>query len=126
MAFNKQARAAKRHTRKLDGLRKKLKEEKLRKMDSTKAKANVARLLSLSKSDVGLLSLGFAALVLAATAGALIPHFTGAVIDKINGTGHRSEFSLYIIFLLLSGLAQGVFGGLRGGILSAAISRMKV
>jgi hypothetical protein len=119
--------SARRLKRKLEEARKKRKDEKERKVNAKRAAANMLRILSLSTPDVGLLSTGFVALVLAALSSALIPRFTGAVVDKVvHSGGDKRGFHEEITWLLLAGLGSGVFGGLRGGILLVALARMKV
>lgn len=119
--------SARRLTRKLEEARKKRKDERERNVNAKKAAANMLRIVSLSTPDVGLLTAGFISLVLAALSSALIPRFTGAVVDKVvHNSGDKQGFHDEILWLLFSGLGSGVFGGLRGGILLVALARLKV
>ena len=121
-----EARAAKRQKQKLEDARKKAKEARARRVEVRKARVNMTRLLKLSTPDAGLLLLGFVSLAIAALCSALIPRFTGAVVDRVVSKTDRSAFGRSIGYLLLAGVGQAVFGALRGGILTVTIARLKV
>ena len=86
--------------------------------------ASMLRLLSLSRPDIGYISCGFFALLIAAVAGTFVPGLTGSAIDALSGRG--AAFNSVLLQLLGVTALGAVFTGLRGWCFTVAISRLKV
>ena len=93
--------------------------------NASKGRVTLARLLALSRPDVCYIAQGFLCLCVAAVAGTLIPHFTGALIDDV-GASNDASFSRNMSLLLLASAVQAVFTGARGWAFTIAIARLKV
>ena len=89
-----------------------------------KSKSSFTRLLSLSRSDFGIVVCGFVSLCVAAASGTFIPHYTGVIIDCI--VSNSADFNTNMLMLLVVCIAQAVFTGGRGFCMSIAIARLKV
>ncbi len=94
------------------------------KTNESEGKSSFMRLLSLSRSDMGIVVCGFISLCVAAATGTFIPHYTGVIIDCI--VSNSSDFKVNMLMLLAVCAAQAVFTGGRGFCMSIAIARLKV
>lgn len=57
---------------------------------------------------------------------AFLPHFTGTVLDALIGSARdKSQFNAQLALLVITGVTAAVFTGLRGGLLTIAIARVK-
>lgn len=91
-----------------------------------KEKSSFARLLALSRSDLGFVLGGFISLSVAAATGVFIPHYTGVIIDCIGSGTTCPDFNINMLMLLAVCCAQAAFTGARGFCFSIGIARLKV
>ncbi|KAG2494082.1 hypothetical protein HYH03_007724 [Edaphochlamys debaryana] len=85
----------------------------------------IVELLRLSSVDSPLLLVAFSAGIVAALGSALIPHFTGQIIDFALRADRR-KFTRTTLQLLGVAALTGVFAGTRGGLFTVAITRLNV
>ena len=78
------------------------------------------------RPDAHLYILGFIFLVLAASATAFIPYYTGQVINHIAITPSMKEFKRAIFIMAMITVGNAICAGLRGGILVVANSRLQI
>ena len=89
--------------------------------------ASVGELLRFSAPDLPLLVFAFVCMVVAAVAGALVPRYTGAVINHVSGSNpDRDAFHDSVVKLTLAAVASGIFAGLRGATFTVTMSRLNV
>lgn len=88
--------------------------------------ATIGSLLRLSAPDTPLLLLAFSAGAAAALGQALIPYYTGRIIDYASIDPNPDSFKLTTEKLVGVGLACAVFTGLRGGLFTIAMTRLNV
>ncbi len=88
-------------------------------------RVNVTRLLKMSVPDVWLLIGGTLALLIAAAGQVAVPHFMGTVVDTVIDKD-TVAFHNSLIFLGVSAFLTSVFSGMRGGLFSICIARLKI
>ncbi|KAK9788445.1 hypothetical protein WJX73_000962 [Symbiochloris irregularis] len=86
----------------------------------------ILTLVAYSAQDTVLLSVAFAAGALAALALALIPYFTGQIVDYATIDQDSHAFTLTTGKLLAASLACAIFTGIRGGLFTVGITRLNV
>ena len=99
------------------------KDEETRKMSSLRV---MLKLLHYCRPDAHLYILGFTFLILAASAMAFIPYYTGQVINHIAITPSMKNFKQAIWIMSLITVANAICAGLRGGILIIANARLQL
>ena len=99
------------------------KDEKARKMSSLRV---MLKLLHYCRPDAHLYILGFTFLILAASAMAFIPYYTGQVINHIAITPSMKNFKQAILIMSLITVVNAICAGLRGGILIIANARLQL
>jgi ATP-binding cassette subfamily B (MDR/TAP) protein 9 len=120
---SKKARAQERRQREREQKR----QQRSRKQRKMAATASFSQLLSLASPDFWYFVVAFIALVVAAFSSALIPHFTGQVINHVAGADpDRGKFEKATIYLTCVGITCGIFTGLRGSIFTLTMARMDV
>lgn len=88
--------------------------------------ATIMALLGFAAPDTALLSCGFVFGSLAALGMALIPYYTGKVIDYASIDPDKHLFTYTIWKLLLVALLCAIFTGIRGGLFTYATTRLTV
>ncbi|CAG9460966.1 unnamed protein product [Pedinophyceae sp. YPF-701] len=81
---------------------------------------------AMSRPDVWILLTAFVFGTLSAVGQALIPMFTGQVIDYASIEPDRGAFSRTLLWLLGTALLSAVFAGARGGLFSLCVYRLQV
>ena len=89
-------------------------------------KATIGALLKLSLPDAPILIAAFSAGAVAALGLALIPYYTGKIIDYASIDPDRAAFKLTTFKLLLVALVCALFTGLRGGLFTVSMTRLNV
>ena len=84
------------------------------------------KLVCYCRPDAHLYILGFTFLILAASATAFIPYYTGQVINHIAITPSMEEFKRAILIMAMITVGNAICAGLRGGILMIANSRLQI
>ena len=116
-------RASERRRRVRQRRRKKRQQQKLKIAPSS----GIMQLLRLAVPDVHYFAVAFVALILAALASAIIPRFTGQVINHLTGENpDRDEFHKSIMLLTLAAVSLGIFSGIRGALFTITMARMEV
>ncbi|PRW60050.1 ATP-binding cassette sub-family B member 9 [Chlorella sorokiniana] len=88
--------------------------------------ATIPELVRLSLPDSHILFLAFTAGAAAALGQALIPYYTGKIIDYASIDPSPSEFKITTLKMLVVALACAVFTGIRGGLFTVAMTRLNV
>eukprot|EP00889_Picochlorum_renovo_P008532 jgi/Picre1/35562/NNA_003023.t1 len=88
--------------------------------------ATILGLLGFAAPDTLLLTVAFLAGSLAALGQALIPYYTGKIIDYASIDPDRALFKYTIVKLLLVAFLCAIFTGIRGGLFTYAMTRMNV
>eukprot|EP00890_Picochlorum_soloecismus_P002479 jgi/Picsp_1/3231/NSC_06071-R1_atp-binding cassette sub-family b member 9 len=97
------------------------------KEDSKEANhATFAMLLGFAAPDWLLLTCAFVAGSLAALGQALIPYYTGRIIDYASIDPDRVQFKYTTIKLLMVAFGCAIFTGIRGGLFTYAMTRLNV
>ncbi|KAK9809885.1 hypothetical protein WJX72_001039 [[Myrmecia] bisecta] len=92
-----------------------------------KRQSRTVRLLArMSAIDGPVLFVAFTAGAVAAFAQALVPYFTGQIIDLAAIESDRHAFYVTIAKLVLVSFACAVFSGLRGGLFTVAMTRLNI
>lgn len=99
------------------------KDEETGKMSSLRV---MLKLLHYCRPDAHLYILGFTFLILAASAMAFIPYYTGQVINHIAITPSMKNFTQAIWIMSLITVVNAICAGLRGGILIIANARLQL
>lgn len=86
----------------------------------------VRALLGMSAVDTPLILVAFAAGTVAALGQALIPYFTGRIIDYASIDPNRAAFQVTTLKLIAVAFGCAVFTGIRGGLFTAAMARLNV
>lgn len=86
----------------------------------------ISTLMAYSAHDTPLLMVAFAAGALAALALALIPYFTGQIIDFATIDLDEHAFSMTTLKLVAAAFACAVFTGVRGGLFTVGIARLNI
>ena len=71
-------------------------------------------MLRMMAPDAPLLALAYVSLILAAAGESLVPLLYGLVIDAIAISPNPDDFRKYILYLIGTAFATGIFTGLRG------------
>ncbi|CAM9303539.1 unnamed protein product, partial [Discosporangium mesarthrocarpum] len=90
------------------------------------SKLSFMDLFKLAAEDWKLILLAFIALVLAAVAQVMMPHFTGNMIDNVVETGDQDDFRRSTLYLVLAAVACAAFSGIRGGIFTIVGAKVGV
>ena len=93
---------------------------------STERKGTVKALLCLAAHDTPILIAAFTAGAIAALGQALIPYFTGRIIDYASIEPNRKLLVDTTIQLLIVALGCAVFTGFRGGLFTLSMCRLNV
>jgi len=88
--------------------------------------ATIAMLLGFAAPDWFLLTCAFMAGSLAALGQALIPYYTGRIIDYASIDPDRVQFKYTTVKLLLVAFGCAIFTGIRGGLFTYAMTRLNV
>ena len=88
--------------------------------------ATIVGLLKLASPDSVLLTFAFIAGSLAALGQALIPYYTGRIIDYASIDQDREQFKATIFKLLGVAFGCAIFTGIRGGLFTYAMTRLNV
>ncbi|CAL8468414.1 g7954 [Coccomyxa elongata] len=91
-----------------------------------KRRSTVAMLLGFSAQDTPLLLLAFLAGAAAALGQALIPYYTGVIIDCASIDPDPKEFQWTCLKLVVVSLGCAVFTGIRGGLFTIGMTRLNV
>lgn len=91
-----------------------------------KRRATIGALLKLSAPDAPILLLAFTAGAAAALGQALVPYYTGRIIDYASIDPHRKKFERTTIKLLIVALGCALFTGIRGGLFTICMTRLNV
>jgi ABC-type multidrug transport system fused ATPase/permease subunit len=95
--------------------------------DSRSTSASVSALLQLSKPDIWYLLFAFFSLVIAAIAQALVPKYTGEVINYVSEPVPDKEGFYNTLWLLVtSAVVCGIFSGLRGATFTLCMARLVI
>ncbi|KAH9249841.1 hypothetical protein BASA81_012436 [Batrachochytrium salamandrivorans] len=104
--------------------RRKTKEDQEMKLDTG---ASLQELAKFTAPDALYLSFALVCLIVAAIAGALIPRYTGQVINHVSGADpNREAFEHSVLMLTISAIVAGVFSGVRGATFTVVFSRMNI
>lgn len=119
----KKARAQERRQKEREQKRQK-RSQKKRKISTS---SSLSQLLSLAAPDFWYFVVAFIALLVAAFSSAIIPHFTGQVINYVAGAEpNESKFEKATIYLTCAGIICGIFTGIRGSLFTLTMARMDV
>ncbi|PSC71292.1 ATP-binding cassette sub-family B member 9 [Micractinium conductrix] len=91
-----------------------------------KASATIPELIGLSAPDTHILMLAFTAGAAAALGQALIPYYTGKIIDYASIDPDPPAFKRTTLKMLGVALGCAVFTGIRGGLFTVAMTRLNV
>lgn len=89
-------------------------------------RATIGALLKLSAPDTPILLLAFTAGAAAALGQALVPYYTGRIIDYASIDPHRKKFERTTLKLLIVALGCALFTGIRGGLFTICMTRLNV
>ncbi len=95
-------------------------------VDSEARKATIGALLKLSAPDYVILLLAFTAGAVAALGQALIPYYTGRIIDYASIDPDPAAFKKTTLRLLGVAFACSLFTGIRGGLFTVSMTRLNV
>ncbi|KAG7669825.1 hypothetical protein Ndes2437B_g06013 [Nannochloris sp. 'desiccata'] len=94
--------------------------------DSEARKATIGALLKLSAPDYVILLLAFTSGAAAALGQALVPYYTGRIIDYASIDPDPSAFKKTTVKLLGVAFACAIFTGIRGGLFTISMTRLNV
>ena len=94
--------------------------------DESQRKATIGALLKLSAPDYFILLLAFTAGAAAALGQALIPYYTGRIIDYASIDPDPAAFKKTTLKLLVVAFACAIFTGIRGGLFTISMTRLNV
>lgn len=94
--------------------------------ESSTKKTTIASLVRLSVPDAHILSLAFSAGSIAALGQALVPYYTGRIVDYASIDPNPTAFKQTTLKLLAVAAGCAVFTGIRGGLFTLSMTRLNV
>lgn len=89
-----------------------------------KKNVNLARLLSLSKPELGLLATAGIALIISSTTNIIIPFFFGEVVDAATKFPDLKEMNVYVAYMFLVFMIGSIASGFRSWLFELAGQRV--
>ncbi|KAG5180509.1 ABC transporter type 1, transmembrane domain-containing protein [Tribonema minus] len=88
--------------------------------------ATLADLAILTRPDWPIMAVAFTALLIAAGAQVLIPHYTGTMVAAVVDRGREADFRPAAVRLVGAAIVCAIFTGVRGGLFTLVGSRVNV